>query len=304
MSQPKVSVLMPAYNAERYIAEATQSILDQTFTDFEFIIINDGSTDKTAEVIKSFQDPRIVFIDNRNNAGLIAVLNQGFDMARGEYIARLDADDISLPTRFARQVEFMDKNPDVGLLGTRFLNFGACREEISTGDGEIGVLDLMVKDLPIGHPTVMLRKAVFDKYNLRYDPDYVACEDYELWSRVVRYTKMAVLPECLLKYRRHDSQVSILQREIQIKNTNRVKQSILSYLSGSEKSRKSLSFHTGADKVEATIWLFNFIPLLRVVAVRSSKKVYLFHVIPLIKIKKGKALLLHLIPIAKIGDVK
>ena len=117
---PKVSVLMPAYNSEAFVAEAIESILNQTYTDFEFIIINDGSTDKTAEIIDEYakNDSRIKFINNHKNQGLIAVLNQGLDLCTGEYVARMDSDDISMPQRFEKQVQYMDEHQEVGILGT------------------------------------------------------------------------------------------------------------------------------------------------------------------------------------------
>ena len=112
---PCVSVLMPAYNVEKYVGAAIESILNQTFSDFEFIIINDGSTDDTANIIKKYaaQDKRIRFIDNHENRGFIARLNDCLDLARGKYVAKMDSDDISLPERFAKQVDFLNTNPDV-----------------------------------------------------------------------------------------------------------------------------------------------------------------------------------------------
>lgn len=115
---------MPVYNAQEYIREAIDSILNQTFSDFEFIIINDGSTDNSVEIIKNYNDPRIVLVDNTENKGLVSVLNQGLQLAQGEYIARMDADDISLPNRFMEQVNYLDKHPQVGILGAWFHIFG------------------------------------------------------------------------------------------------------------------------------------------------------------------------------------
>ena len=130
MKQAQVTVLMPVYNAEQYLREAIGSILHQTFTDFEFIIINDGSTDRSEEIIKSYTDTRIRYYKNESNLKLIATLNKGFDLAGGKYIARMDADDISLPNRLQLQFELMEKNPEVGLCGTWFENF---TEEEPTG---------------------------------------------------------------------------------------------------------------------------------------------------------------------------
>ena len=118
----KVSVVMSVYNCEQYVGETIQSIIDQTFTDWEFIIINDCSRDRSAEVIRKFDDPRIIFIDNKENKGQSANLNYGISIAKGEYIARTDHDDISYPTRFEKQVKYLDDHPDVVLLGTAMQN--------------------------------------------------------------------------------------------------------------------------------------------------------------------------------------
>lgn len=114
---PKISVVMPAYNAEKYIGEAIESILNQTFKDFEFIIINDGSVDHTKEIIREYNDPRIVLLENDKNRGIVLSLNKGLDAATGKYIARMDADDIALKNRFERQVEYLDEHKDIGVLG-------------------------------------------------------------------------------------------------------------------------------------------------------------------------------------------
>ena len=114
---PKVTVLMPVYNCEKYLRESIESILNQTFKDFEFLIINDGSSDKSAEIVESYNDNRINFVQNEKNIGLAASLNRGLDIAKGEYIARMDADDISLPERLEKQVRFMETNPQIGICG-------------------------------------------------------------------------------------------------------------------------------------------------------------------------------------------
>ena len=120
---PRVSVVMPAYNAEKYIGEAIDSILNQTFTDFEFIIIDDGSSDRTADIVKSYSDPRIRLLANERNSGIVASLNRGIQKATGKYIARMDADDYSRLDRIKKQVDFLDNHPEVIALGTSFSTF-------------------------------------------------------------------------------------------------------------------------------------------------------------------------------------
>ena len=120
----KISVLMPAYNAEKYIGEAIESILNQTYKDFEFIIINDGSIDRTEDIILSYDDPRIIYLKNKENSGIVASLNNGLKQAKGQYVARMDADDISLPTRFEKQLQYMESNQHIFVLGTSLILFG------------------------------------------------------------------------------------------------------------------------------------------------------------------------------------
>ena len=275
--KPRISVLMAAYNAEKYVAEAIDSILGQTYRDFEFIIINDGSTDKTAEIIKSYKDPRIVFVDNKKNQGLIAVLNQGLDMAKCEYLARMDADDTCVPDKFEKQIAFMDANPDVGILGTDYQAFGG-NDTIFRCPEVIGFMELM-KGNCISHPSVMIRKALFDKYDLRYDPDYVVAEDYELWSRAVRFMKIRSLPEIMCKYRWHETNVSNTGKELQLKNDARVKQNMLDFLTHDESLRTPLK-----EIIRGGRWAG--IPIIKV-RYRQNETVWrLFGIIPIRKRKK------------------
>lgn len=231
MKTPRISVLMPAYNSEMYIAESIESVLNQTYTDFELIIINDGSTDNTARIIRKYakSDRRIKFINNTRNRGLIAVLNQGLGLCTGEYIARMDSDDISLPTRFARQIEYMDGHPECGVLGTWFEIFGKWTHVVRHPT-RIKLLNFL-GDEHVGHPTVMLRKSIIDKYGFRYDANYKHAEDFELWSRMVLVTEIHNIPQILLRYRWADGNISVVHAAEQQNATARVKQNILNKLS-------------------------------------------------------------------------
>jgi glycosyltransferase involved in cell wall biosynthesis len=289
---PRVSVLMSAYNAEKYIAEAIDSILNQTFSDFEFIVINDGSTDTTAEIVRSYTDPRIVFIDNAENQGLIAALNQGLDMCRGEYIARMDADDVSLPERFEKQIRFMDANPEIGVLGTDYCIFGAVKRTVKQKE-RIGCADILM-GWHIWHPSAMLRKSVFDKENLRYSPDFAVSEDYELWSRAARYTKIANLPEVLLRYRWHDANQSVRYRALQQENGLRAKKKLLDFLCGTEETKRILGTQFGIYEAKEYVKLFGFLPLLKIKSAENKRYIYLFNFFPLIKIKRQAIFLFHL----------
>ena len=230
MNNPKISVLMSAYNSEQYIAEAIESILNQTFSDFEFIIINDGSTDDTSAIIKGFEnkDKRIRFIDNKVNQGISAVANFGLSIACGEYIARMDSDDISHPERFEKQVAYMDSHPECGVLSASYHMFGDV-DHITVHPEYVGALDLLV-GCYVANPVAMIRKSVMDKYNFVYDKNYICAEDYDLWARMVRVTEIHNLPDVLLEYRWHKTNISKSCSEIQAENVKRIRQGILDYL--------------------------------------------------------------------------
>lgn len=201
---PKVTVLMAVYNGERYISESIESILAQTFQDFEFLIVNDGSNDRTRGLILSYDDPRIRLVDNEQNLGLARSLNRGLELAEGQFVARQDADDISEPERLARQVAFLDSHADLVLLGTWYKEIdaqGALLEkwELPTDSTEIRWSLLFF--CPFVHSTVMMRKSPVLEQIGFYDESFVYAQDYDLWSRIARRLTVANLPECLLQYR-------------------------------------------------------------------------------------------------------
>jgi len=206
---PLVSVLMPVYNGEKYLKEAIESVLHQTYTNFEFIIVNDGSTDVSEQIILSYSDDRIVYLKNTYNLKLIQTLNLGFSKAKGKYIARMDADDISLPMRLEKQVEFLEKNPDIGVLGTGvLLKTDKETTELLYHTDDASIRFALAFYCPFIHPTVMLRKTIVDELPVVFDVNYVHAEDYELWTRLAHVTKLANLPAFLLEYRIHDNQIS------------------------------------------------------------------------------------------------
>jgi glycosyltransferase involved in cell wall biosynthesis len=212
MTIPRISVAMSVYNNAPYLAHAIESILAQTLTDFEFLIVNDGSTDGSGDIIDRLaaEDARIKPI-HQANAGLIVSLNRMIEEARAPLIARMDGDDMALPERFERQVALLDANPDIGVLGTgctvieqdgtpstyRFENV------VSTED----ILDDLKNGPPICHPSVMMRRDVVRAVG-GYHPAYRHCEDYDLWLRLSEHVKMANLPDRLLLYRHSPTQVS------------------------------------------------------------------------------------------------
>jgi glycosyltransferase involved in cell wall biosynthesis len=246
---PKISVIMPAYNSANYIAEAIQSILTQTVSDFELIIIDDGSTDNTCKIAEAFSDARIRIIKNQTNLGIVRTINRGLSEAAGEYIARMDADDSSYNDRFARQIDYMEKNPDCSVLGTWFV----------LSSGEIvchpithqGIKDmLLIKDCAIGHPTVMIRSNVFKDGGVRYPRKFPHAEDYALWCLLIDKYQFANIPEPLLWYRIHPQQVSNKFRQQQRKSAVKSKIALLtgSYSCYSWKFLRSLRKSFESDR--------------------------------------------------------
>lgn len=197
---PRVSVLMPVYNAQAYLREAVDSILAQTFRDFEFLVVDDGSTDRSAAMIRSYRDPRIRFVQNAQNLRLAATLNKGLDLARGEYVARMDADDVSAPERLAKQVAFMDARPEVGIVGVWAQAFGEARFRIPHPPDPERIRAKLLFDSALVHPAVLMRRAFLDTHGLRYAP-LGHFEDYDLWQRAARLFPLANLPEYLFRYR-------------------------------------------------------------------------------------------------------
>ena len=230
---PKISVIMPVYNGERFLRESIDSILNQTFTDFEFIIINDGSTDGTLDIIHSYADQRIRLVNNETNLGIVACLNHGIELAQGEFIARMDADDISLPERFEKQIIYMNENPDVGVLGGNIIEFDINRKKekiTSLPIGDISIRWMMCFENPLRHPTIMMRKKLLNSVG-RYK-DFKASEDYDLWQRISTVTKLANLNEVLLLYRYHGFNLSTLPNTQRTQEQRNIKERALIQLVG------------------------------------------------------------------------
>lgn len=193
---------MPVYNGENYLHEAIESILNQTYKDIEFLIINDGSTDRSVEIIESYTDPRIRLVNNDKNFKLVATLNRGLELSSGEYVARMDQDDISLPLRLEKQVAFMDSNPEVGVCGTWIKTIGTVRSQIWRYETVPDVINCsMIFNSAVAHPSVMMRKALFEKYDLKYDDNYPHAEDLQLWQRASLLFPFVNLNEILVLYR-------------------------------------------------------------------------------------------------------
>lgn len=255
MSNPLVSVVMPVYNGEKYLNEAIESILNQTFTDFEFIILNDGSTDRIEKIILSYDDSRIHYVKNEKNLQIVKTLNKGISLAKGKYIARMDADDISQPERFEKQVRFMEDNPEIDVCGTWLKTFGdnECIWEYPLSHHEIK--SLLLFNSALAHPSIITKRALFDRF--KYSEEYEKAEDYFLWVQLINDKTLANIPHVLLNYRLH------------IKQTDKSTQSNIT-----NKVRKVMLARVGCDLTDAELDLFFNISNFKYVPISSIGSIF------------------------------
>lgn len=215
-----ISVIMPAYNTEKYIGKAIESILQQTFEDFEFIIIDDASTDKTYDIASTYHDKRIILMRNQLKSGVAACINKGLSIANSEFIARMDSDDISKPERFKKQIDFMYANPNLGISGTHMEIIDDKGNFRKQHHKKIGIdaikINLFFGHTSLAHPSIIMRKKVLDQYYLRYDTAFRYAEDYDLYCRSSHFVILDNYPECLVQYRVHSDSVSQKYHQEQI----------------------------------------------------------------------------------------
>ena len=239
LTKPEVSILLPIYNAEPFLKECIESILSQTFTDFELLALDDGSTDSSLSVVESYKDERIRILRHSHN--FINTLNQGIKSSRGEYIARMDADDIMIPTRLEKQVAVMKDSPKVAVCSTYTTTFGKGTYNIGIGRGVIKhpLIELLKCNF-IAHPTVMLRRDFLEKNNITYHPSHPYAEDYKVWTDICREGGgFYVIDECLLKYRLSTNQISTIYHDKQAESSNSIQQAILEELIAQNRHKES-----------------------------------------------------------------
>lgn len=274
-----VSVVMPAYNAEKFIGEAIESILSQTFKDFEFIILDDCSKDKTWEIIQEYakKDERIIPVKNEKNLNIALNRNKGVEMAKGKYVVWADADDISKPDRIEKLFNYMESHPEVGICGSNFQSFSGDKlmdtREFFEDD------DLLRKNIfkfsPVAQPTAIVRKACFDKVGY-YNPSYPPAEDIDLSFRVGEYYKFGNISEVLLMYREHPNSATYTRTRKQIASTLDVRASYFGSDAYSPKILDYLAF--------GTTWIFQFLPSKFVIATfKFIRRVILFFVRPKVR---------------------
>ena len=220
----KISVIMPVHNEpENILKPAIKSILNQTYSDFEFIIINDASTTNVEDVIFSFKDERIRYYKNEQNLGVVGTLNRALDLVTGEYIARMDADDISFKTRFAEQVKVLDENEEIGLVATGgIMHPSKQRIQAPQEINDLKYLMICYANCVI-HPSVMFRKKLVEEFDLKYSDKFLHAEDYFLWLQLIFKTNFYTIQKPLILYRKREESVSNQNLDQQIFNANVLK---------------------------------------------------------------------------------
>lgn len=278
-NEPLCSVILPAYNAETFIDEAITSILDQTYRNTELIITDDGSTDETAEKIKQFQhDKRVRFIKNDKNIGLIQTLNNSLSYANGEFIARMDADDISEHTRLETQIKYLQKHPEIDICGSNMRVFGNRNELIrgATTWQEARVNTFF--STPLFHPTVIFRKKIVNA-DFKYDKKFKTAEDYDLWERLIitKNIKALTVNAVLYNHRWHETNVSNTESAFQSKQADSIRLRQLKKLCPETKQHEAfiLFMHLGKNHSYTENDLNNYSKLTsEIISANKNKGIY------------------------------
>ena len=277
---PKVSVLMPVYKTnEKYLREAIESILSQTFEDYEFLILDDCPEDSREKIVKSYKDNRIKYYKNEKNLGITPSRNKLIDMAKGEYLAVFDHNDVSLPERFQKQVQYLDEHQDVGVVSSNVKRLVRDRVSINPID-DYNIKMALIRMCAICHPASMIRKSVLINNNIRYEEHFSPAEDYALWCRLIPFTNFYNIPEVLFHYRDHAENTSHKQKE-------KMQQATLSIWSFVKVENPALheEFLLKAKRTKRTR-LFGFIPFLTTITQANRTKTYLFEKILLCTTKE------------------
>ncbi len=228
-NEPLISVCIPVYNREMYIADAIDSVLKQSYQNFEIIIVDDGSTDQTFSILRKIKDARIRIYQNGENKGVVYSRNLCLNTAHGKYIATLDSDDLWMPDKLQKQVEFLESQPNYGVCGTWGLRRkpGQPDDIWSMASTDAEIRTCMLWRCPIIHSSMMIRRTVLQDHNIWYDEAYANSEDYELIRRMLSFTNIHCFDEPLVVYHLHDNQISSLKKDIQLKNAERIVENYL-----------------------------------------------------------------------------
>ena len=254
--RPKITVLMSVHNGEKYLNEAIESILNQTYRDFEFLIVNDGSTDGSREIIKAYKDPRINLVDNERNIGLTKSLNHGLKMSRGEYIARQDADDISFPERLEKQISILERNREIALLGSWYL-------EIDENGNPLREYKLPCEPLQIcwdsifycSFSTVVFRRERILKNVGFYDESFRYAQDWELYSKIARTHTVVNIGEYLIKYRIHSRSMTDTYGPVVQSESNRIRTANIGYYLRLDPKQESEDYYQIAGNMHSLLYM-------------------------------------------------
>ena len=234
MNNPLVSVLMPVHNDQDFLSHSIDSILNQSYPNFEYIIINDFSTDKSDGIIRKYKnaDSRIKYLQNKSHLEISKTLNIGINACKGKYIVRMDADDISHENRIEKQVHFMESNPDIGVCGSQASLFGDRKGSffLSFYKEHIDLKVVLILGSAIIHPSAIIRSSILKENNIRYNEQRKYAEDAELWYRISKYSKLANLEESLIQYRIHETNRSKIKQKLTQRDMYLLRLEILSEL--------------------------------------------------------------------------
>ena len=275
---PKVSVLVPIYRTqEDFLRAAIDSILGQTFGDFELILLDDCPEDSREAIVRSYDDRRIVYLKNDRNLGISPSRNKLIDFAKGEYLAVFDHDDVSLPTRFEKQVAYLDAHPEVGVVSSWTGTVGGGRV-VRNPERDEDIRVMLMWDCPVTHSAAMIRKSVLTGNGIRYEEYFSPAEDYGLWCRLVSVTKFHNIPEVLFEYRDHAANTSLTQAERMLAGGYRVR--------ALNKTLNAQLWNEYELRAVRTwrIRLFGFVPFLRIRQYDRRTTVWLFG-IPVLRIR-------------------
>jgi len=240
---PEITMLMTVFNGEKYLREAIESILNQTFKDFEFLIVDDGSEDKSVEIITSYKDKRIKLIRNEQNMGIPGSANRGIKLAEGKYIARMDCDDISLPERLEKQFLFMEKNPHIGASSVWVEVFGMEKGFWKAPLSSEAIKCDLLFGCSLAHSGAIIKKSIFTEEGILYDEAFDCAVDHDLWSRISQKFPVANIGEILIRNRRHKTQLSAIKKKEQKLNIDIILKNQLSHL-GINPTERELTIHS------------------------------------------------------------
>lgn len=275
----KVSVLVPVYRTkEEYLRAAIESILNQTFKDFELILLDDCPEDRRESLVKSYDDPRIVYVQNERNLGITPSRNRLIDLAKGEYLAVFDHDDVSLPTRLEKEVAYLDAHPEVGVVSSWVGEVGDLNDVTKNPEKDEDIRLALMWDCPVTHPASMIRKSVLIENKIRYEEYFSPAEDYGLWCRLVGVTKFHNIQEVLFNYRSHAGNTSKTQADRMLAGGYKVR--------ALNKSINAVLWNEYEMRAVRTwrVRLFGFIPFLWIRQENRKTRVKLFG-IPVLKIR-------------------